>query len=487
MKNISIWLDELEKKSFKRLDKDINVDVLVVGGGITGISTAYHLSTGDLKVCLVEKNKLMEGVTSRTTGKLTYLQENIYSKLVNYHGRNKTKLYLDSQKEAIKIVNSIIDSNKIECDLEKVSSYVFDYDDIESVEEEIKLLNDFGVDLKLSDVLPTGDNINTSYFIEDSYVFHPLKYLSSLVNICCDRGIKFYEDTKIISIEEDDNGYYICKSDDYNIRAKYVVIAVHYPYFLFPFLMPFKAYLEKSYIEAFKVDKNYRFSAINITKPIISTRYYENNKDIYQFYLTNSHNYCVKNDEEKNFEELFQCREEEADYVWSNKDIMTNDLLPYIGRINDSNIFIGTGYNTWGMTNGSLAGKIISDLILDRNNRYIELFSPNRKLNIGNFLKFPVSLWSSAYSFIKTKVSKNKEWYSDRVRFEKRNGKNVGIYIDDDKHEHIVYNLCPHMKCSLIFNEIEKTWDCPCHGSRFDIDGKSIEGPSNYDITYSEE
>ena len=244
MKNISIWLDELEKKSFKRLDKDINVDVLVVGGGITGISTAYHLSTGDLKVCLVEKNKLMEGVTSRTTGKLTYLQENIYSKLVNYHGRNKTKLYLDSQKEAIKIVNSIIDSNKIECDLEKVSSYVFDYDDIESVEEEIKLLNDFGVDLKLSDVLPTGDNINTSYFIEDSYVFHPLKYLSGLVNICCDRGIKFYEDTKVISIEEDDDGYYICKSDDYNIRAKYVVIAVHYPYFLFPFLMPLKAYLE---------------------------------------------------------------------------------------------------------------------------------------------------------------------------------------------------------------------------------------------------
>ena len=111
MKNISIWLDELEKKSFKRLDKDINVDVLVVGGGITGISTAYHLSTGDLKVCLVEKNKLMEGVTSRTTGKLTYLQENIYSKLVNYHGKEKSKLYLDSQRDAIKLVKGIIDSN----------------------------------------------------------------------------------------------------------------------------------------------------------------------------------------------------------------------------------------------------------------------------------------------------------------------------------------------------------------------------------------
>ena len=486
MKNISIWLDELEKKSFKRLDKDINVDVLVVGGGITGISTAYHLSTGDLKVCLVEKNKLMEGVTSRTTGKLTYLQENIYSKLVNFHGKEKSKLYLESQKEAIKLVKGIIDSNKIDCNLDKVSSYVFDYDDIESVEEEIKLLNEFGVSLKLSNVFPNGEDINNAYFVEDTYVFHPIKYLSKLVDICSDRGINFYEDTKVISVDEED-GYYICKTDNNIIKAKYVVIAVHYPYFLFPFLMPFKSYLEKSYIEAFKVTKNYRFSAINITKPIISTRYYENDDDIYQLVLTNSHNYCFKNDEEKNFEELFNYNDQEAEYSWSNKDIMTNDLLPYIGRLNDSNVLIGTGYNTWGMTNGSLAGKIISDIILDRKNRYIDLFNPHRKLNLGSFLNFPVALFSSAYSFLKTKVSKNKEWYSERVRFEKRNGRDVGIYIDDDKQEHIVYNLCPHMKCSLIFNEIEKTWDCPCHGSRFDIDGKSIEGPSNYDITYSEE
>ena len=96
MKNISIWLDGIKRKAFKSLDKDIDVDVLIIGGGITGISAAYHLSTGDVNVCLVEKNKLMEGVTSRTTGKLTYLQENIYSKLVNFHGREKAKLYLDS-------------------------------------------------------------------------------------------------------------------------------------------------------------------------------------------------------------------------------------------------------------------------------------------------------------------------------------------------------------------------------------------------------
>ena len=424
MKNTSIWLDDIKKQKFKKLENDIDVDVLIVGGGITGVSSAYHLSTGDLSVCLVEKNKLLEGVTSKTTGKLTYLQENIYSKLVNYHGKEKSKLYLDSQRDAIKLVKGIIDSNKIDCNLEKVKSYVFDFKDIESVEKEIHLLNEFGVNLKLSDVLPSGENINSSYFVDDTYVFHPLKYLSRLVDICVERKVEIYENTKVVSIDEED-GYYICRTDNNLIKAKFVVIAVHYPYFLFPFLMPFKSYLEKSYIEAFKVKKNYNFSAINISKPIVSTRFYENNGDVYQIFLTNSHNYCFKNDEEKNFEELFKSDERDAEYIWSNKDIMTNDLLPYIGRLNDSNILIGTGYNTWGMTNGSLAGKIISDIILDRKNRYIELFNPHRKLNLGSFLNFPVALFSSAYSFIKTKVSKNKEWYSDRVRFEKRNGKEI--------------------------------------------------------------
>ena len=149
-------------------------------------------------------------------------------------------------------------------------------------------------------------------------------------------------------------------------------------------------------------------------------------------------------------------------------------------------MLIGTGYNTWGMTNGSLAGKILSDIILKKENKYINLFNPMRKINKGKIINFPLILGSNAYSFIKSKIYKNKKWYPNTVRFEKRNGKNIAIYIDENKKEHIVYNLCPHLKCSLNFNEIELTWDCPCHGSRFDIDGNCIEGPSNYNITYKE-
>ena len=148
------------------------------------------------------------------------------------------------------------------------------------------------------------------------------------------------------------------------------------------------------------------------------------------------------------------------------------------------NFLIGTGYNTWGMTNGSLAGKILADIILKKENKYIELFNPKRKLNKGKIINFPIALCSTAYSFIKSKISKNKSWYSNHVKFENRDGVSVAIYIDENNKEHIVRNICPHLKCSLLFNELEHTWDCPCHGSRFDIDGKCLEGPSNYDITY---
>ena len=172
--------------------------------------------------------------------------------------------------------------------------------------------------------------------------------------------------------------------------------------------------------------------------------------------------------------------------MWSNKDIITSDYLPYIGLIED-NLLIATGYNTWGMTNSTIAGSVISDIILNKENKYINLFNPKRSFNMGKLLNFPLVLGSNVKSYVGSLINKNKSWYSENIKFMNLDGKSVGIYTDDKNKEHIVYNKCPHMKCGLIFNEVEKTWDCPCHGSRFDISGKCIEGPSNYDITYKKD
>ena len=138
------------------------------------------------------------------------------------------------------------------------------------------------------------------------------------------------------------------------------------------------------------------------------------------------------------------------------------------------------------MTNSNLAGFIIKDIILKNDNKYIELFSPKRNINLAKIINFPINIFNNTKSFIGSKLNKNKSWYSSNIIFKKYKGKEIAIYIDENKNKHIVYNKCPHLKCSLVFNEIEKTWDCPCHGSRFDIDGNVIEGPSNYNINFKE-
>lgn len=167
------------------------------------------------------------------------------------------------------------------------------------------------------------------------------------------------------------------------------------------------------------------------------------------------------------------------DYIWSNIDIMTNDNLPYIGEIKD-NMFISTGYNTWGMTNGILGGYIVSELIKGNNSMYSELFNPNRNI-VGNVLEIVKNSYYSIEGIINGFLNKN-----NNVEYKKIDGVSIAIYKDAEG-EHIVYRKCPHMGCNLIFNEVEKTWDCPCHGSRFDIDGKCISGPANRDISYKKE
>jgi len=484
MKNYSIWKDELKEK-YKKLENDLNVDVLIIGGGMTGINTAYQLINSNLKVCLVEKNIIGSGVTSRSTAKLTFLQENIYSKLCKYHNKEISKKYLESQKDAIKIIKNIIIKENIDCDFEIVKSYLIN-NNSKKYENEKNILYDFNIDLNYTHILPNNKKVKEAFYVNDTYVFHPIKYLNQLSTIITKNNISIYENTKVTEIDKKDSFYYV-KTNNNIIKTKYIVFALHYPYFLIPFLTPLKTKLEKSYIEAFKVNDNYKYSSITISKPTTSTRYLTLNNNNYKIFLTNSHNISIRNNDFKEFSKLVDKNKEKPDFIWSNKDIITNDFLPFIGSLNkDNTMLIGTGYNTWGMTNSALAGKILSDIILKRNNKYISLFNPKRCLNKGIIINTPIILGCNMYSFTKSKIVKNKSWYNKNVRFEKRNGQDIAIYTDINKKEHIVYNVCPHLKCGLIFNEVELTWDCPCHGSRFDIYGKSIEGPSNYDITYKD-
>lgn len=488
VKRESIWCKDIKVKDTNILDKDLIVDVLIIGGGLTGINTAYYLKDSDLKVAIIEQGYVGMGVTSKTTGKINYLQETIYSDLVDKYSIEIAGRYLESQRFAIEEISKIIKKEKIECNLEKVRSFVYTNNEkeIDKIKRERDVLESLGVEVL--ECLELNNNLNSLYGISvnDTYVFHPLKYLYGLKKVILDKGIAIYEQTRIKEMKKNDGGY-LCYGDGFKIKASKVILACHYPFFLKPYMMPLKVYTEKSYIVASKSKRVLKENYITSTKPVKSMRYHRDGKDKYVLYLTNSHNICNDLDDEDNFNDLL--REAKVfglkpEYIWSNDDIMSIDRMPYIGRIEkgNDNLLIGTGYSTWGMTNSLVAGFILSNMVRGIKTECDELFDPLR-VNLSDCL---VNIGSSLKSIVENKIDKNKNWYSDNVKFEVRNGKNVAIYNDGNK-EHIVLSDCPHMGCTLIFNEVEKTWDCPCHASKFDLDGKCIKGPSSYDITYKEE
>jgi len=476
---MSLWEEYLDNYKFSELTEDKYVDTLIIGGGIAGITSLYYLKNSN-SVCLVDANRIGTGVSKNTTGKITYLQGVVYSDLIKNINEHVAIKYLESQKYAISLILDIIKKENIKCDLESVKSYVCTNDDKEiyKIKQENEFLEKQNIKVYEEDI----PDVKTKYSIavDDTYVFNPIKYINHLKIMLKNKDI--YENTKIINIEYVNNKYY-CYTENKKIIADKVIVACHYPFFIFPFMLPLKSHIEKSYIIACKCKENKKYSCVIASNPGFSMRYYQDGKDIYKIYLASSHSTSTKQNDLENFEivkRMFNIYEEDIYKKWSNVDIITGDKMPYVGEIKP-NLYLATGFNTWGMTNGVLSAKILTDKISGKKNKYENLFYLYRNNNY-RLKSFFIDFVGTLRSFITSKIKK--KWYSCNIKYKKIKGVSVAIYTDKDGNEHIVRTTCPHMRCGLIFNEVEKTWDCPCHSSRFDMDGKCIKGPSKYNIYY---
>ena len=497
---MSFWEKDLDNSILPSLKKDIEIDTLIIGGGIAGLTALYYLKDKE-DVFLVDANKVGSGVTKNTTGKLTYLQNTIYSDLINNIDYETAVNYLDSQKKAIELAKEIIKKEKIDCSLEKVTSYVFTNkkSEVKKLKQEYEFLSEQKKNQSTnitsqfssfyenniqqnttnvnSDKLPLSIPYIYAISVPDTYVFHPIKYINHLKKITKD---KIYENTKITKIIAKNNKY-ICYSENNKIIANKVIIACHYPFFLLPFCFPLKSHIEKSYIIVKKVKENPKLSCINVTNPSISIRYYEENKNVYQICLACSHKTSKNQEESLSFDkvkQIFNCEDKDIVASWSNVDIITDDKMPYIGEIK-KNMYLATGFNTWGMTNGILAAYMLSRYVLGESIPYKDLFSLKRS-NFYQIKSFFPNIWGSIISYRKKRDNNTSLIYT------KKNGQDIAIYKDKNNKKHIVLAKCPHLGCRLLFNEKELTWDCPCHSSRFTIDGYSIKGPSLKDICYKE-
>lgn len=469
--NNPIWKEKQTEPN--TIKKNIETDILIIGGGITGMTSLLYLTQENKKITLIEANKIGTGITNKTTAKINIMQEYNYQKIKNITNEKTALEYLESQIYATNEIKNIIKKYNIECDLEENESYLFTntQKNIKKIIEEKYILTK---KIECQTIKKLPNNYPCIYGIKTkSYVFNPIKYINEIKKIC-QKKFNIYEHTRALNITKKLD-YYLIKTNKNKIKAKQILICTHYPIFSKKLLIPFKTTIEKEYIISAKTKKTYKANMISNDDEVISIRYY-NNSIIYtnnNSLLCNNFNHKKNmNETIKNFKRHFNL---EIDNTWYNYDIISNDYLPIIGKIKNENILIATAYNKWGMTNGILAANILTDIIKNKKNNYIQLFNPYRKTNIKKIIN------NCKYNYNNIKaILKNK--HNPNVKKTNENGIEYLIYTDELNKKHKIINKCPHMKCKLILNELDKTWDCPCHGSRYTLDGKIIKGPSTYSI-----
>lgn len=487
----SYWIASSSFPSFNEVSGDFSADIVIVGAGITGITTAYLLSREGLKVTVLDAGKILNGTTGHTTAKVTVQHNLIYDELISNLGKEKAQLYYNANNEALKFIYNTISENNISCDFKKEDAYIFtnseEYE--EKLIKEFKAYGELGINGEYLDSIPIPVPIRAALKIKDQAQFHPLKYLHFMVEFLIKNQSTLYENTEIIDIEPGENTV-LTTSKGHEIQAKQVVIASHFPFCDEKGLYFARMYAERSYVLGIKPEKKFPggmyISAEGPGRSIRSTPFGEG-----ELLLIGGENHKTGQgpDTMSHYEALKQFADEtfgvsSMEYRWSAQDLTTLDMVPYIGHLTSDfeNIYVATGYRKWGMTNATAAALILRDMIIGVENPYTELFTPSR-FNADPSIKNAVTQNANvAKNLIKGKLEVPSEDYNalnpDEGKVVSYKGNRAGAYKDKEGNLHIVDTTCTHMGCELQWNSGDRSWDCPCHGSRFSFQGKVIEGPA---------
>lgn len=488
MNNKSIWDADLYPASFPPLKENIKTDVLIIGAGISGLSCAYELLDSAESIAIVEQNAVYQGTTLRTTAKITYQHGYIYHDLNKKHGRDKARLYYEFNRGGIERIAEIVSSENIDCDFKVVNGYLFALTENEriNIEKEAVAYEEIGVAYRLK---PVNERLcpYDALEVKDQANFNITKYLREIVNILTARGVAIYENTRIIDVFGDAQTVAVT-SGNKRILANKIIVCNHYPVykkfnFFFTKMIPYYSYsVIAAEGDAGIEDANY----INTTSPTIALRYVTHegkrklnisgaSHEAYQFKQPLSEiNRLKKFGKDKFGFPDYQ-------YGWFAQDYATTDLFPLIGKIKD-NIYVATSFNKWGMAAAAAGAMMIKNLIAKNDSVYAALFNPTRAAINCKFLGYNLKVVGT---LLKTRRIPNRKVIKlkpDSAVILKKKGKRIGIYKDPEHKLYIVDITCPHMRCGLRFNNLAKTYDCKCHGSRFTYEGKLIDGPALKDL-----
>lgn len=494
----SYWIESTKdlENNYPKLENNLETEVCIVGAGLVGILTAYYLSKNGKKVIILEKDRVCSKTSGNTTAKITSGHGLFYKYLIDSEGKKFAKKYYEANEHAINNYKNIIEKENIDCDFEYQNSYIFTEkeEELTKIKDEVESLHLIGADAEFTTKTDLPFSIKGAIKFKNQAQFNSRKFAIQLLDKMIKEGnVKIFESSKVIDIKKDD-GFYNILTKENIVKAKYVVQACRYPIINAPGFYFFKMYQSKSHGIAIDADTDF-FEGMYINSEL-PTKSFRTIKDgdkrllaiVGQDYKTGSEiDYAnIEVQLEKIAKDMYpNCK---IKYRWSAEDCISLDKIPYIGEFSKfmPNVFVATGFKKWGMTTSLVAANIICDKILEIKNEYEDIFKATRTEPIKNIKEVENMLKQTTKSLIIDKLEIPKEKLEEIKNGEGKiivvDGKKVGIYVDEHGKVFKVNPVCSHLGCELIWNSLEKTWDCPCHGSRFDVSGKSLEVPSVDDL-----
>lgn len=463
-------------------------DCLVIGAGITGLTAALLLQSQGKRTVIAEAHTVGFGTTGGTSAHINTFADASYKDVESDFGEKNAELFARAIGESIELIKENIRSYQVECDFEEKPGYVY----AES-EEQAKELDDIyqaslraGVNVSHSQHAPTPVPHQRALQFGGQAQFHPLKYLQGLQKAYLAAGGIILEHTLIEKLTSENDMHIAMPA---NIRARNVIYATHMPPNINVF--NFKCAPYRSYVIAVKLEgANYPDALIyDMQEPYHYVRTHV--IDGQPLLLIGGNDHKTGHEvRENSFHELEKYARKyydisSIDYKWSSQYYVPVDGLPYVGQLPlaDKGIYCATGYNGNGMMLGSISGKILSDMVLGRENIYADLFSPSRIKPVAGFTEFVAENADVAYHFVADRLAiASADTFSqiapDSGEVLEIDGKKIAAYRDKDGVVHALSPVCTHAGCIVSWNNAEKTWDCPCHGARYDIDGTVLTGPA---------
>ncbi|WP_286681408.1 FAD-dependent oxidoreductase [Methanoculleus sp. DTU007] len=491
----SYWMATTAQTSHPPLSGDLETDVAVIGGGIVGITTALLLKRAGYMVTVIEADRIARGVTGRTTAKITSLHRLIYAELIDRFGSSQAKQYADANQAAIEMVASLVREYDIPCDFVRKPAYTYAESEEERdlVAAEADAARSLGLPATFVEDVPLPARTYGAVRFSDQAQFHPLRYLLYLASLIPGDGSRIFEKTRALEVQ-DGGGWCAIRTENGIITSRAVVLATHYPFYDSPGFYFARMEPSRSYVIGARIDEPFPEGMfINADGPVHSWRSQPAEGGELVLVGGMEHRTGEQVDTRRHYRDLeayarsvYPIRS--VDYRWSTQDYITIDGVPYIGPLADGheNVYIATGFRKWGMTNGTAAAMILADMILGRANPWAEVYAPDRFKPAASARRFLVHNIEVAERYIGGVISRPAGDLRDVAPGEGRilmiEGEKTGIFRDHEGRVHAVNPTCSHLGCIVAWNSAEETWDCPCHGSRYDPDGKVIHGPAVRDL-----